>query len=1043
MTNISQKMRCSTSLMVLTMTALAQVPTSAAGAAWLTERTPQRAGAATAASHSQVAGDASQGQDRPQTPVGGGTTPANAGEDSGNAAPDPSPPASAEPAGSDASADIIVTGSRLARAGYDAPTPVNVVGEQRLQQLGINNIGDALNQIPSFRATNTPANNSFRVSGNIGGRVLDLRGLGATRTLVLLDGRRFIGSSDQSTVDLNAIPSILIQRSEIVTGGASAAYGANAVSGVVNLIVDSKLNGIKAEASSGISQRGDARQTYLAAAAGTDFASGRGHIVFGAEYQKETGIGACEERSWCRKYTNYVANPGYNAATRTSTNGLPATLVLDDVMFVYNENGILTGATKPGATAGSTITLGQQLLNVGVTSLPAALRNRQFDAAGNLVPYAFGNFLSGTFQQVPGGDPTQPFLLGFSPTPLLVPVKHHSALTRADYQLTDAISVSAELLYSRVVGGPTQAGAPVDSTSVGLDNPYLSSDTVAAVRAADPAITRLLVNHGATLFGAVSQGRSVNDTYRAAVSIKGAFGDGWAWDAYYTYGRVDSDVTVGNVRLKTWNNAIDAVRVTAANRGTSGLAIGSIACRTTLSNPGNGCIPLNLFGVQPVTPEQQAAYFATATQDRRYRQHVVAANLRGSPFSTWAGDVNVAVGGEYRRDTAVGGTDANTLAGNYINATTSALPFIKTTVTEGYLEVGVPLLKDSSLGRSLDVDGAIRRTHYNTFGNATTWKVGGVYTPVSDVTFRVTRSRDIRAPTPAESSPNSTTNVIPLPDPFIGSTTQQLVVTGGNPNLQLERANTFTAGVVLKPRFVPRFNLSADYYNIRVSGAIDSLTGPAIATACRTQNLLCDLLAFNPNGSINTVFSNFQNLNQLRAKGVELVMDYRLPVGVGNVDLQGNVNYVIDLSTTGGTGLITELDGVTGNAGTVTNVQGVPRYKLDGVLTYSQRAFSLTAHGRYIPQGLLDSTKIGPEDDGYDINNPNSITTNRIDDRFYLDLTARIKIQDSDGVDRWELYGTINNVFDKDEPKQLRLIGNPLNFDPIGRFFKVGVRSRW
>jgi len=1027
MTNtIHSKMRCSASVLALMTAAFVQT------AAW-----------AQTVAQPQTAAAAPQAPDPSQTPVGGGTTPANPGADSGNAVPEPTPPATAEPAGSDNAKDIVVTGSRLARAGYDAPTPVNVVGEQRLQQLGINNIGDALNQIPSFRASNSPANNSFRISGNIGARVLDLRGLGATRTLVLLDGRRFVGSSDQGTVDLNAIPSILVQRSEVVTGGASAAYGANAVAGVVNLIIDSKLTGVKVEASNGISERGDARQTYFAVAAGTNFASDRGHIVFGAEYQQETGVGPCETRAWCSKYTNYIANPGYNTTTRTSTNGLPATLVLNNVMFVYNDNGILTGATKPGTTAGSTISLGQQVLNVGATSLPAALRNRQFDAAGNLVPYAFGNFLSGTFAQYPNGDPTQPYLLGFSPVPLVVPVRHHSAMTRIDYELTDTISVSAELLYSRVVGGPTRAASPADSTSIGLDNPYLSAETVSAVRAADPGISRLLVNHGAVGFGATSEGRSLNDTYRAALSVKGKVGGVWAWDAYYTYGRVDSDVVVKNVRLKTWNASIDAVRVTAANRGTSGLAIGSIACRTTLTNPGNGCIPQNLFGDGQYTPEQRAAYAATASQDRSYRQQVAAANLRGSPFSTWAGEVSVAVGGEYRGDTAVGGADANSLAGNYIATLTSALPFTKTTVAEGYLESGIPLLKDSPLGRALDLDGAVRWTHYNTFGNATTWKIGGVYTPIRDITLRVTRSRDIRAPTPAESSPNTTTLLMPLADPFIGSTTNQYVITGGNPNLKLERANTFAAGVVLKPSFVPRFNMSLDYYNIQVDGAIDSLTAPAIATACRTQALLCDLITFNPNGSINTVFSNFQNLSQLRAKGLELIMDYRIPLGSGNIDLQGNANYILDLSTTGATGLVTQLDGVTGNAGSIANVQGVPRYKLDGVLTYSNRSFSLTAHGRYIPKGILDSTKMGPEDEGYTINNPNSININRIDARFYLDLTARIKVRDASGADRWEVYGTVNNVLDKGEPEQLRLNGNSLNFDPIGRYFKVGVRSRW
>jgi iron complex outermembrane receptor protein len=442
-------------------------------------------------------------------------------------------------------------------------------------------------------------------------------------------------------------------------------------------------------------------------------------------------------------------------------------------------------------------------------------------------------------------------------------------------------------------------------------------------------------------------------------------------------------------RSKEWNDAIDAV---AAPAGVSGIAAGTIVCRTTLTNPGNGCIPINLLGYGQVSQAAADRYLVTETQSRVYQQHAAAVNLRGSPFSTWAGDVKVAVGGEWRRDTAVGGADANTLAGNYIQAGTTALPFIKTTVIEGYLEAGVPLLKDSALGKALDIDGAVRRTHYDPFGNATTWKLGAVYTPVSDITFRVTRSRDIRAPTAQESSPNATTVTMPLTDPFVGSTTLQTIVTGGNPDLQLERGDTFTAGVGLRPSFVPRFNLSVDYYDIKVKGAIDSLSGPIIATACKQQDLLCNLIPFNPNGSINTVFSNFQNLSQLHAEGSELVMDYRLPALGGNLDFQVNGNYLVDLSTLGATGVVTQLDDVTGNSGSITNIQRVPRWKLDGVVTYSQPRWALTAHGRYIARAILDPTKVRPEDEGYDINLPNSININRVDSRFCLDLTATHQI---------------------------------------------------
>ncbi|PZU08022.1 TonB-dependent receptor [Sphingomonas sp.] len=933
--------------------------------------------------------------------------------------------------------DIIVTGSRLGRAGYDSPTPVNVVGQQRLEQLAITNVGDALNQIPSFRPISSPSTNSFRVSGSIGARTLDLRGLGATRTLTLVDGRRFVASADNGTVDLNSIPTILVRQTEVVTGGASAAYGANAVAGVVNIILDRKFTGFKAEANVGIAQRGDAFARYGALAWGRDLAGGRGHVIIGGEYSKENGIGACETRPWCSRYTNYLANPGYNTTTRTSTNGLPATLVLDHVMFVYNENGIITGAIKSNG-AGGTITLGQQLLNTGATSLPAALRGKQFDTNGNLVPYQFGNLLSGLFAVYPNGDPTQPFLIGQAPSPLVVPTEHANATIHGDYDLTDDISASVEFMFSRVEGH-TNSTVPLDSpAAIDINNPYISDATRATILAADPAITKLNVNHGMWSVGGSTVGTSINKTYRGAASLKGDLGHGWNWDASYTYGRVEGRTDSWRTRLKEWNDAVDAVRVTTANVGASGLALGSIVCRTTLANPANGCIPINLFafGIPAAT---DARYNVDEWQTRTYQQHAASVNLRGTPLRTWAGEVKFAIGGEWRRDTAEGDADANTLANRFISPTTTALPYTRTDVVEGYIEVGVPLLKDSALGRSLDLDGAIRRTHYDPFGNATTWKMGGVYTPIPDITFRVTRSRDIRAPSAQESSPNATRVQLPQPDPFIGSTTQQFIVTGGNPNLKLERGDTFTAGVVLKPSFLRRFNLSFDYYDIKVKGAIDSLSATAIATACKGQGLLCDLIQFNPNGSINTVFSTFQNLSQLHAEGYELVADYRLPALGGNFDFQLNGNWVLNLNTIGATGLVTKLDNVTGNAGTITNVQGVPRWKADAVITYSRAQWALTAHARYIPRGILDPTKTGPEEKGYNVNDPNSVNINHVDSAFYLDLTARVKF----GTDnRYEAFVNVNNVFDRQEPDQLRLFGNGLYFDPYGRYFRVGLRVK-
>ncbi|MEO7468158.1 MAG: TonB-dependent receptor plug domain-containing protein, partial [Sphingobium limneticum] len=217
-----------------------------------------------------------------------------------------------------AAADIVVTGSRIARSGFNAPTPVTVVGEERLAQRAITNVGDALNELPSFRPLVTPATQQA-AGGNIGARVLDLRGLGATRTLVLLDGKRFVPSTTQGTIDVNLIPSSLVSRTEVVTGGASAAYGSDAVAGVVNFILDRDLTGLKGSIQAGLSGRGDYGQQNAQLAWGTKFADDKGHFMIAGEYDKSDGMGDCYTRSWCPR-EQLIGN------TPAGAGGLPASI---------------------------------------------------------------------------------------------------------------------------------------------------------------------------------------------------------------------------------------------------------------------------------------------------------------------------------------------------------------------------------------------------------------------------------------------------------------------------------------------------------------------------------------------------------------------------------------------------------------------------------------------------------------------------------------------------------------------------------------------
>jgi hypothetical protein len=375
--------------------------------------------------------------------------------------------------------EVIVTGSRLAKSAFTSPTPVNVVGSERMQSLAISNVADALNQIPSFRAISTPASNLFRVSGNIGARAMDLRGLGASRTLVLVDGRRFVPSSDTGTVDLNAMPSALIKRSEVVTGGASAAYGADAVAGVVNLILDTDFTGFKSDINAGISEHGDAQNYFVSLAGGRDFAGGRGHVIAGLEWQNEQGVGRCKTRDHCADFGAFIQNPAYNTTTNKSSNGQPVNIFDVDVRYATNRQGVLISAVKPAPTAANpaaTTTLGQQVNNTGATSLPAALRGKQFDAQGNaLIPFQFGDLLSGLFMR--GGDPSVDDIFGFGDQPLVTQSQHASFLAHADYDLTDKVQLSGEVMFASVIGGPTRAaavgGLPIN---IKINNPFITPD---------------------------------------------------------------------------------------------------------------------------------------------------------------------------------------------------------------------------------------------------------------------------------------------------------------------------------------------------------------------------------------------------------------------------------------------------------------------------------------------------------------------------------------------------------------------------------------
>ncbi|MFV3131919.1 TonB-dependent receptor plug domain-containing protein [Niveispirillum sp. KHB5.9] len=944
--------------------------------------------------------------------------------------------------------EIIVTGSRVSTT-FNSPTPVNVIDDERLKMLAIPDVSTALNQLPAFRATTSQSTILFRVTGAIGANTPDLRGLGATRTLVLVDGRRFVPSLDNGAVDLNGIPSSMVKRTDIVTGGASAQYGADAVAGVVNLILDTKLSGFKFDANAGISGHGDAKNTSVSAAGGTDFANGRGHVVAGIEYRQDWGVGNCFKRDWCAKLTNYVPNPGY--INGVSTNGLPATLVLDNVNFVYTPNGVLTSAIK--TVNGVRTVLGQQVNHTGATALPASLRGLQFNNGGTaLIPFQFGNYLSGTFMQ--GGDQAASNNWGWGNVPLVTPTSHVSMMTHGDYELTDNVTAFGEFIYSRVEGGPVRTtwvnAAPVGGTNgISINNPYITPEVRAQILAADPNITAINVNSILVQTGDTALGSSTNNTYRFVGGLKGELAEDWQWDVAYEYGLTDSNLFVGNTRLSMLDNqAANAITPPASYAGTIyRTSTGApVICASSVANPNDGCVPVNFLGTS-LTPAQLEKYMQDEWQTRRIVQHNVSANLRHTLFELPAGPVKAAIGFEYRYDSASGKADPLTLAGLFTAPQVTALPKVIHKVTEGYAAVNIPILSDLPLAKSLTVDLTGRQTHYSTFGNAHPWKIGVEYQPDDQIMFRATRSADIRKPTAAESNPNTVSTNLPLNDPFGGGNHLIANLTGGNPALKLESGKTTTLGVVLKPDFIPNFRVSVDYYDIKVNNAIDTVTGANILTACATQDLLCNLITFSGAYKASpavSILSTYQNVAKVLASGYEITSDYTIEdVYGGNVGVQVNANYITKLRSIGGTGLVTRMNGVTGNAGSTAAIAGVPTYKIDAVISYVQPKWAVSTHLRYIPQSILDPNKIGPTQAGYDINNPRSANINTVSSVFYVDLSGSFRpYQFSDGLES-EIYWAVNNVGDVAPPPELRLFGNPLQYDPIGRAFRLGVRAKW
>lgn len=896
---------------------------------------------------------------------------------------------------------MVVTGSRIVRDGYNAPTPVTVMSRDQINDFSPSNIADMMKQIPSFAGNSTPQSSRLSVSaGGAGINSLNLRNMGTTRTLVLLDGQRVVGSQPTGQVDINTFPQQLIQRVEVVTGGASAAYGSDAVSGVVNFILDRRFTGFKADVQGGVTSEGDNRQQKFAAAGGMSFADQRGHILLSAEYAKVDGIHSCP-RSWCEQGWNLINNPDY-----TPGSGLPERLVLP-------------------STAWSSSTLGG-LINSG------PLAGTAFGIGGVPFDYEFGPLRDGTWMQ--GGD------WQLSDVKQLVSLNPDSErqnfFARVSYEVTDNTEVFAQ--WSRGGDDSLTIATPHFNPSINIrgDNAFIPD--VIRARMAEHSLTSLRIGSFNDDLDAIASDNT-RDLDRVVVGADGnfeVFGSRWDWNAYYQRGETTVVKSFYDRIITPFNNAIDSV----VHPNT-----GEPVCRSTLSDPGNGCVPWNIFGTG-VNSQQAIDYVAGWSWARETnKQEVVAASFAGSPLTIPTGDVSLALGVEHRVESG-GGREGPINLARQSWVGNQAPTFGRYNVTEGFVETVVPVL-DGPM--SADVNAAVRLTDYSTSGTVNTWKIGGTFSPLEAVILRATRSRDIRAPHRQElfAAGVYTGNVVV--DPFRDNQlTDVQSLLRGNIQLNPEEADTTGLGVVYQPSWLPGFSTALDYYNIEITGAIGTVGRQEVIDRCfRGENSFCDALERNAEGVITIVNIQPTNFVSELARGIDIEASYTMPLvrffaGTGG-DLTFRALGTRSLKNSRDTGSSPKTDSVGENGG-----NGPPTWKYRASATYSNDVLRTTLTARGISSGVYNNTNIACT-----IGCPNSTSLNRtvnINDlpgALYFDAALTYQLPKLFGAQA-EAFFVIQNLMNKDPAIVAQGPGgvpstppaNPQHYDLVGREFRLGFR---
>jgi len=983
---------------------------------------------------------------------------------------------------------IIVTGSRIATdAAVSAASPVLSVGIDEITTSGDVDLAFLLRETPALNASLPGSFSAFNAAdtedSDLGVGLLNLRNLGIERTLVLQNGRRHVaGVSGQAAVDTNTIPQSLLSRVEVLTGGASSIYGADAVSGVVNFILrdGDSFEGLEYRLQTGISSEGDAEEVFASIATGFGTEDGKGDIVFSLEYFASDAVFASDRDFAGSGLAEQIANSADVSAFFGLNPNAANVFVPGQTLPISSSFGAIAIGDGGASAFGSILDL---VDNPGATIAGTNIPLVQVFDNGTLRAFNPGDALSSAFEGV-GGD-----AIAANPDlELILPDTQRVVFnTLANYEILPALNFFIEAKYAFTdTSDSIQVNGFNDDIPIALDNPFIPAalqDQITELQGIgfDPVIA---ISRDTIDADVLPIPNAERETFRIVGGFTGELPFNTNYEVSYNFGRTESAVTNPNTRIEDrFFAGVDAVVDPAT---------GQIVCRSDLDpdatpplspfpqaregfltfDPGDGqCAPINIFGQNTITGPGAEFAFIPTTERTVLQQEVILGLLSGDTedfFSLPGGAIGWSLGVEYRQESSSFTPDTLDTSGLTFGAVSGG-PTLPSggddAVTDVFAEVKLPLLAELPAIEYLEATGSVRHSNYDSIGTTVTWAVGGRYQPIEGVTFRGTYSEAIRAPNIGELfSPATPATIGAAQDPcnanFIDAGTEfraanclALVgegfdstqfnsafvpgTTGGNPLLEPEEADSFTVGLVLEPgNFVPgpyleNFRVIADFYDIEIDGAIDDLTGFQIASNCvdlpDLNNPFCEQVQRDPvNGNIIDFQSGQINLGSFAVQGVDFSIVHDIELN----ELFATVPGAVSTSITG-TRFIeydivndpTQPDVIEDELGTFNDPEWIVNFAVD----YSLGKFGVGWRGRFESSQLLGTITNEDIESNPDFSDPFESGS-----AFVHDFNVNY-----DWNEKLNFYGGIVNAFDEDP--FVGSLSRPAG--PRGRFFFVGIQG--